>query len=139
MTKFTSFQRIAGIGATVLFVANLVFHLFILTGVIDYTIVWGGRLKTEAQMQQFETVSLVLNFIFLVVVCIRMNWLPIQIPRIAVTITLWLMAALFLLNTLGNLASLNSLETWVFTPVTLVLTIFCVVLAMVKNQKSPSA
>lgn len=139
MTKFTSFQRIAGISATVLFLANLVFHLLILTGVIDYAIVWGGRLKTAEAMVQFETVSLVLNFIFLVVVCIRMNWLSIRIPRIAVTITLWLMAALFLLNTLGNLASLNSLETAIFTPVTLVLTIFCVVLAMVKNQKSPSA
>lgn len=139
MSKMTRFQRIAGISATVLFVANLVFHLLILTGVIDYTIVWGGRLKTAAAMVQFETVSLVLNFIFLVVVCIRMNWLPIRIPRIAVTVTLWLMAALFLLNTLGNLASLNSLETAIFTPVTLVLTIFSVVLAMVKNQKSPSA
>ncbi|MES2555719.1 MAG: hypothetical protein V4604_06185 [Bacteroidota bacterium] len=139
MTKFTSFQRIAGIGATVLFVANLVFHLLVLVGVVDYTLVWGGRLKTKAAMLQFETVSLVLNFIFLVVICVRMNWMRINIPRIAVTITLWLMTGLFLLNTLGNLASLNSLETMIFTPITLVLSVFCGALALAKKEKSPSA
>ncbi|ASS49558.1 MAG: hypothetical protein CHH17_12620 [Candidatus Fluviicola riflensis] len=135
----TRFQRIAGIGSTVLFSANLVFHVLILIGVIDYALVWGGRLKSEAQMLQFETVSLVLNFIFLVVICVRMNWIRINVPRIAVTVTLWLMAALFLLNTLGNLASLNSLETIIFTPVTLVLSVFCGVLALIKNQKTPFA
>jgi len=123
----------------VLFTVNLVFHLLILTGVIDYTLVWGGRLRTQTEMVQFETVSLVLNVVFLLVVCVRMNWIRVRIPGIALTITLWLMAGLFLLNTLGNLASLNRLETLIFTPVTLVLAVCCGVLAMVKNQKSPSA
>lgn len=134
----TRFQRIAGIGLGILFSANLVFHILILSGVIDYSIVWGGRLKTRTEMLQFETVSLVLNAVFLLVVGVRMNWLRIKIPRIAITITLWLMAGLFLLNTLGNLASLNSLETLIFTPLTAISTVFCVVLAVVKNQKSPS-
>lgn len=128
----TRFQRIAGIGLGILFSANLVFHTLILLGVIDYSIVWGGRLKTRTEMLQFETVSLVLNAVFLLVVGIRMNWLRIKIPRIAITITLWLMAGLFLLNTLGNLASLNSLETLIFTPLTAISTVFCGVLA-VKN------
>lgn len=135
----TRFQRIAGIGATVLFSANLVFHVLILIGVIDYTLVWGGRLKTEAKMLQFETVSLTLNAVFLLVVCMRMNWVSLNIPRIALTITLWIMTGLFLLNTLGNLASLNSWETIIFTPVTIVLAVFCAVLAMAKKEKSPSA
>jgi hypothetical protein len=139
MSKMTRFQRIAGIGLGILFSANLVFHILILLGVIDYSIVWGGRLKTRTEMLQFETVSLVLNAVFLLLVGIRMNWLRIKIPRIAMTITLWLMAGLFLLNTVGNLASLNSLETIIFTPLTAVSTVFCVMLAVVKNQKSPSA
>ncbi|MBI3239085.1 MAG: hypothetical protein HYZ43_09640 [Flavobacteriia bacterium] len=139
MKQFTSIQRFAGISALVLFIANLVFHLLILAGVIDYSLVWGGRLKTQAQMVQFETVSLVLNAIFLLVVCVRMNWIRVSIPGIALSIVLWLMTVLFLLNTLGNLASLNSLETLIFTPVTLVLAVCCAVLAMVRNQKSPSA
>jgi hypothetical protein len=139
MSKMTRFQRIAGIGSAVLFSANMVFHVCILIGVIDYTLVWGGRLKTESEMVQFETVSLVLNLVFLLVVSIRMNWIRLRIPGMALTIVLWLMAGLFLLNTLGNLASLNRLETLIFTPITLVLVVFCAVLAMVKNKKSPSA
>ncbi len=134
----TRFQRIAGIGLGILFSANLVFHIMILLGVIDYSIVWGGRLKTRTEMLQFETVSLVLNAIFLMIVCVRMNWIHLRIPRIVLTIVFWLMAGIFLLNTLGNLVSLNSLETIIFTPLTAVSTVFCVVLAMSKNQKSPS-
>lgn len=134
MSKMTRFQCIAGIGLGILFSANLVFHILILLGVIDYSIVWGGRLKTRTEMLQFETVSLVLNAVFLLVVAIRMNWIRIKIPRIAMAITLWLMAGLFLLNTLGNLASLNSLETIIFTPLTAISTVFCGVLAVKKSS-----
>jgi hypothetical protein len=134
MSKMTRFQRIAGIGSAVLFSANMVFHVFILISVIDYKLVWGGRLKNQSEMVQFETVSLALNMVFLLVVSIRMNWIRLRISGIALTIVLWLMAGLFLLNTLGNLASLNRLETLIFTPVTLVLAVCCGVLAMKKSS-----
>ena len=41
-----------------------VFHLGILLKIIPYEITWGGRLKDDAEMYVFETISILINFIF---------------------------------------------------------------------------
>jgi hypothetical protein len=60
----------------------------------------------------------------------QMSFLTIDIPKKVITYSLWLMTGLFLLNTLGNALSKNKLEKRLFTPVTILLAIFSLTLAL---------
>lgn len=125
MKKIISF-RLAINGCLVIFALITLYHALILTSIIPYSMTWGGRLETVEEMYRFETVSILLNLLFLVII-----WLKLKNPGNKVlTILLWLMAGLFALNTLGNLFSLNNLEAYIFTPVTLILSFLFIRLAI---------
>ena len=113
-----------------IFCLTIMFHVFILLKIIPYKIVWGGRLKSNADMYKFESVSLALNIIFIIVVLFKVNYLILPFHEIILTVALWVMVALFLLNTVGNLLSKNKLEKIIFTPITLVLLLFTILLAI---------
>ncbi len=119
----------------VLFSVTIVFHLLILVKVIPYAIAWGGRLKNDNEMFVFETVSIVLNSLFLFVGINKHKHMKLGKSNKFVTIMLWIMFALFALNSIGNLFSINSFEKIVFTPVTIVLSIACFILARNKVAK----
>ncbi len=122
--------QIAQYGLILILSAVLIFHILVILKIIPYTIVWGGRLKTDKDMYKFEAVSILVNLIFLAIILIYSDILKIDLPGIFITILLWIMAALFALNTLGNLMSKNKLEQKLFTPMTVILTIFSVILAL---------
>lgn len=107
----------------------IIFHLLVLIGIIPFDIVWGGRLKDRQQMVAFETVSLVLNSVMLFIVSIKAGLIKIPIHITIIRVALWLMFALFVLNTVGNLLSKNQLEQIIFTPLTAILAICCFRLA----------
>ncbi|MEI6950774.1 hypothetical protein V9K67_26565 [Paraflavisolibacter sp. H34] len=136
MKKMIS-ESFARNGLLVLFSLFCLFHLLVLLGVIPFDIVWGGRLTNRQEMLQMESVSLLLNLLMLAVVAVRAGRLPVRIPAKVITVILWLMVGLFALNTLGNLFSLNGFERAVFTPVTLLLSLFCLRLAL--EGASPAA
>lgn len=108
----------------------LIFHICVLLQIIPYSIVWGGRLKSKTEMYRFETISILVNLIFLGIILEQAHLLTFGIPQKALTIMLWIMAALFLLNTLGNAVSKNKLEQKLFTPITLLLAILSLILAL---------
>ena len=122
--------HIAQYGLIIILSAVLVFHFLVLLKVIPYKIVWGGRLKSDTQMYRFEVVSIFTNLIFLAIVFAYSGILLSDISPNIISILLWIMAALFALNTLGNLMSKNKLEKIIFTPLTLLLFVFCVILAL---------
>jgi hypothetical protein len=101
----------------------LVFHVLVIIGIIDYSIVWGGRMKNWDEMIIFESISIFLNLFFLLIVSVNASILKIDLSKKLIKVTLWIMLILFSLNTLGNLASKSSLETQIFTPVTFILAI----------------
>jgi hypothetical protein len=108
------------------------FHVLILTEVIPFTIVWGGRLKDLAQMRVFETVSLGINALMLWMIAMRGGYAKLRVPQKVVTIFLWVVAGVFMLNTIGNVLSHDTFEKFFFTPVTLLLAILCTRLAIEK-------
>lgn len=81
-------------------------------------------------MYRFEISSILINALLVIVVLVQANFLTIDIPRKIITAILWLMTGLFLLNTLGNAVSKNKLEHRLFTPVTILLTLFSLRLAL---------
>ncbi|QIX60387.1 hypothetical protein FY528_00215 [Hymenobacter lutimineralis] len=121
--------RVAANGILVILTLMVVFHLLVLTGVVPYGIVWGGRLKSPSQMLLFETLSISLNLLMLAVVSVASGRVRLRVPRLLLKGALWLMTGLFLLNTLGNLVATTTLEKLLFTPVTL-LPVFCLRLAV---------
>ncbi len=103
----------------------VVFHLLILVGVIPYAIVWGGRLESASQMYVFEAVSLAINLGMMLVIGVKGGYVKPCLSHGVVRAILWVLVILFLLNTVGNLFSLSTLESIVFTPLTLVSALLC--------------
>jgi hypothetical protein len=113
----------------------VVFHFLVLLGIIPFEIVWGGRLKDHSQMLAYETVSITLNLVMLTIVGVKADVLKLNVNRMILNVALWFMFGLFLLNTIGNLFSINEFEKMVFTPLTLILAIFSLRAAINKDKK----
>lgn len=115
----------------ILLLLLMIFHLLILLKIIPYKFLWGGRLTNDEQMYKFEGFSVLITALFLTVILVDTHYLNWSIPDLVITFALSLMAALFALNTFGNLMSKNKFEKRVFTPVTIALTLGCGYLALV--------
>ncbi|TGM10606.1 hypothetical protein EHQ81_19025 [Leptospira selangorensis] len=122
-------RKFAKIILFLFFSCSIIFHTIIISGAVPFSIVWGGRLETWEQMIVFESISILLNSVFLIVIALDSKYIKLPIPRRVVRIAIWIMAVIFSLNTIGNIFSLNSTETAVFTPVTLVIAVCCIILA----------
>jgi len=120
----------------VLFSILIVFHLLILLKVIPYAIAWGGRLTNDSEMYVFETFSIVLNALFLLIAIKKDKQIKQGESNKFINVMLWIMFAVFTLNTIGNLFSINTFEKTVFTPVTIILSIACFILARNKVAKN---
>ena len=81
-------------------------------------------------MYRFETVSILINLIFLFVILVQSQVLTIDIPKQIMTFLFWTMTTLFLFNTLGNVISKNALEQRLFAPITIILTMLSLILAL---------
>jgi len=109
-----------------------VFHVLVLSGAVPYNIVWGGRLESESQMYIFETVSLFVNIAILTVIGMKANYIKSFLSDKAIKIILYGLAILFLLNTIGNMMSLNTVEAILFTPLTFISAALCYRIAIEK-------
>lgn len=114
----------------VLFSCVVLFHLLVLSGLISYKNVWGGRLQSATQMYLFETVSIIINLAVIFIAGTRVGYIKAYFPKKILTVLLWVLVILFSLNTLGNLLSESQLEMLLFTPFTLICTVLFYRLAM---------
>ena len=103
-------------------IAVTLFHLCILFKIIPYDIAWGGRLTNDSEMYVFESISLVVNFIFAFVLLIKGKFIKQWLPAKAVNLILWVFLVLFALNTVGNIFAETNFEKG-FTFVTLALVV----------------
>ena len=133
MNNFISL-RVAVYGTMIILSLVILFHLLVISRVIPYDIVWGGRMQNEEQMVQFESISIIINLMMLSIVLIKGGWIAKQLSTKFINIMLWLMFVLFVLNTIGNLVSVDKMETFIFTPITFLLSLFCFRMAMHKEK-----
>ncbi len=110
----------------------LIFHSLVISGVIPYKYVWGGRLQSDEQILLFESISMIINLFILFTVAIKGSYIRPYLSSKVVKVTLWGFSILFLLNTAGNLVSLNSLESIIATPITFIIAIMFLRLATEK-------
>ncbi len=123
-------KEAAPFGLIIIFSITGVFHLLVLAKVIPYTIIWGSRLKSDAAMYRFEIFSILVNFLFLMVVMVKIQLIPLNINHRFLNVILWLMLGMFILNTIANLTSRNFLEKVIFTPLTILLSVFILILLL---------
>jgi hypothetical protein len=121
--------RTAAITLLVLFAAVIVFHLVVLAGFIPTEMVWGGRLQNEDERTVGALVSITFVLVFAALVLVRMGHIGRSIPALGKW-GMWVVCALFALNTLGNLFALDLRETLIFTPVTLISAVLAARVAM---------
>lgn len=114
----------------VLFCAVLIFHLLVIVGIIPYSIIWGGKMKTHDDMLVMEGISIGINLLFLGIVYLRFSQRNNASLVNKLRIALWLFFVLFSLNTLGNLFAETLTETLIFTPLTVLLAILSLRLAL---------
>lgn len=112
---------------SMLFMLSMIvgFHFLILTQIIPYDIVWGGRLQNIGQMRVFELVSISVNAFIIMVIALKAKYLKWNVSVKVLNVFLWLFVVLFSLNTLGNLFAETTTETIIFTPLTFISAILC--------------
>ena len=94
----------------VIVMAVFVFHIGILLKYIPYNIAWGGRLKNDNEMYMFESLSIIINLVLMLVLLMKANKMKRLLSERIINIILWLFFGLFTLNTIGNLMAETNFE-----------------------------
>ena len=108
-----------------------VFHILVLLGLVPSNIIWGGQIgDSSANLLVLETIALVVTAVFAAVIAARMGHIKTGKLKPVVTVGMWVVFAYLVLNTVGNLASGVSVENLVFAPITIVLALCALRLAI---------
>ncbi|MFZ1693593.1 MAG: hypothetical protein WAT74_10380 [Flavobacteriales bacterium] len=121
--------RTTAIVLLLLFAAAIVFQLVVLLGFIPTEMVWGGRLQNEEERTVGALVSIGVLLLASLAVLNRMGIIGRSSSAYGKW-GMWLVCALFALNTIGNLFAMDLRETLIFTPITLVSAVLAARVAM---------
>lgn len=103
----------------------LVFHFLIFFEQIPFDKVWAGRLKSTEEMKAFESFSIGLNVLILIVLLIKRSLINSNKENKFINGCIWVIVAFFSLNTIGNLFAESILELILGTTLTLTSSILC--------------
>ena len=110
-----------------------IFHILVLLKVIPADIVWGGRIQgVPSNLVTMETVALLVILLFMLIIAAKIGYIQAGKLLGAVTIGVWLIFAYLILNTVGNLASGVSFESLIAAPITIILALCALRLAIEK-------
>lgn len=130
MKKFIRFRTAGNILLAAL-VVLAVFDVLVLLRVAPSNIVWGGQIQgSQVNLLLFELVALVVTVLFALIVAARMGYIKAGKYKRWVNVGIWIIFIYMLLNTIGNLASGVSFENLIFAPITLVLALCALRLAL---------
>lgn len=124
--------RSAGIIVIILLVGLLILHTFILAGIISFKIVWGGNIEYKQDMIKLEIVALITTFLFLVVTLIKLKLLKKNLKSRLSNLSVWIMFIYFTLNIIGNILAKTGAERQIFIPISIILALFSLRLALEK-------
>ncbi|MBM7692737.1 cation transport ATPase [Peribacillus deserti] len=131
MKKLISIRLASNIIITINTIA-LLMHILIILKIVPHDFVWGGRLKNETDLIIFESISIILQTLFISIIAVKAGYIFKGKFKKTVNTGTWVMFVLMALNTIGNLVSSSGLETMVMTPLTTVLALLVFRLAIEK-------
>jgi hypothetical protein len=113
----------------------IIFHFFVLLQIIPFENVWAGKLKSIEEMYVYESISIVINCLLIIIVLVKGQIINLKISPKVINTVLWIFVILFSLNTLGNLTSKTNLETIIATPLTFIFALLCLRIVINTNKE----
>ena len=108
-----------------------IFDVLVLLQVVPSNIVWGGQIQdASSNLILLEVVALVVTIGFAVIVAAKLRYIGGGKFARAVNVGVWIIFAYMLLNTVGNLASGVSAERLIFAPITILMALCALRLAI---------
>ncbi len=108
-----------------------IFDVLVLLQVVPSNIVWGGQIQdASSNLIVLELVALVVTIGFALIVAAKLQYIGAGKFARAVNIGVWIIFAYMLLNTVGNLASGVSVERLIFAPITVIMALCALRLAI---------
>jgi len=109
------------------------FHVLVMLKLLPSNIVWGGQVgDSESNLLMMEGVSLIVTLLIMAIVVIRLRYFNSGKLKIVSSIGIWVVFVLFVLSTIGNLSSNVSAEKLIFTPLSVILALLALRLAVAK-------
>jgi hypothetical protein len=122
---------IAANAATILFGLVAVLQLLLAAGILPVTMAWGGRQTTLTVPLRIASLASAVVLGLLAYVIRRRVGLVGGLPiPTTIRILSWVATAFMALNTVTNLASRSKAEKIVFAPITLMLTLACLLVSI---------
>jgi hypothetical protein len=110
-----------------------VYHILILFKVLPSGMVWGGRAESSGEsLVLLESVGLVVTILFAGVVASKAGYFRGTRFKTAVKVAMWIVFGYFVLNVFGNLMSTSLIERSIFTPVSIIVALLSLRLALEK-------
>lgn len=116
--------------ATVLFVFFIGFQLLLAVGLLPISMAWGGRQTELTPVLRLASIAAVILLgVFIYIIRYRAGLIGSVPAPTAIRVLAWVVAGYMALNTVGNFASVNSIEKLLFGPMTIIITIACIIVA----------
>lgn len=128
--KYDQLRKSAQWALLVVFSPSILFHVLVVLNIVPAQVVWGGRIETRTQLYLFEGISLLLNLIFLGISLTAAGIFKISVSEKILRRSFYVMGIVFIVNTAGNIFSLNNFESTFFTGVTFILAFLSFVAAI---------
>jgi len=109
----------------------LVFHFLVILKLIPASIMWGGQ-ATSSNLIMLEVIAIAVTLFFGYVIAAKTGYVNAGKFTGVINVLVWIIFLFLLLNTLGNLASGVSAENFIFAPITLILALCALRLAIEK-------
>ena len=140
MTYLTkpNFVRNAANIASVLFFIFVVVQLLVAAGIIPISMLWGGRQpELTPSLRVTSVVAAVLLGAFIYIIRYRAGLVG-RLPQpTIIRVAAWVVTGYMVVNTLGNFASVSTVERFVFGPMTIILAITSFIVAVSRIGKRP--
>lgn len=108
-----------------------IFHLLVLFQVVQADVVWGGQLASSPEnIIIFEVIALVVIVVFGLIIAARADYIPIGRFKTVAVVGMWIVFVYLVFNTFANLASGITLEKLIFAPITIILALCALRLAI---------
>jgi len=129
LSNATFIQTVANI-STILFAVVIVLQILLALGILPISMAWGGRRsQLTPSLRIASLVAVVLLGVFIYVIRYRAGLLGVMPIPMVIKIFSWVITAFMAFNTLGNIASSSKMEKLIFAPITILLTLACLIVS----------
>lgn len=125
-------ERLSGYVLIIFLLLISMLHFLILLRIVPYDLVWGGKIQDPSSVFLFEMISLFMSIAFILIIATKIGYIKTNKFNKTVHVGIWFITAYFLLNSIANFASEVYVEKMFFAPLTVLMTLFALRLAIKK-------